>query len=210
MVMRKYLFCGAHPDDIEISAGGFLLNRLRRGNHCHMLVLGCDTQERIDEQFHVFSQLEAQFNGYEKTLFTYDLFSYSDGNLEDAKLEYIDIVEGLIERRQFDVVLTHFPKDTHRDHRAVSSAVTDAARKISLLYFESPNVYEFEPNFYCTLSEEELEEKIELMSLHKSQNEYNDNYYLNKIRATATFRGQPVYSPAAEAFHTFRYQVNGE
>lgn len=208
--MKPYLFVGAHPDDIEISAGGFLLNRLRRGHPCHMLVLGCDREERIEEQRKVFTQLKEEFNDFDQTIFTYDLCNYSDGDLDGMKLEIIEVVEGLIERRGFKVVVTHFPEDTHRDHRAVSSAVTDAARKISLLYFESPNVFNFIPNFFISLSEEELDEKVQLMSYHITQNRYNKNFYLDKIRATGIFRGQAVYSDAAEGFYAARYHINGE
>lgn len=210
--MKRYLFVGAHPDDIEISAMGFLLNRLENGDECYALVLTAKTEERFNEQHKVFDYIASKYNTSDKTLFHFKLFIenfvFKDGELHKSKLEILHYVEEFIEQNKIDVVVTHFPKDTHRDHRAVSSAVTDAARKVSLLYFESPNVFNFVPNFFVALTKDELEEKYKIMSFHHSQNIKNNNFYLDKIKATAIFRGLSIYEYASEGFVAVRYHFN--
>lgn len=194
------LFIGAHPDDIELSAGGYLLNSLKNGHSCFAMVFsGLYHEIRRYEINNSFSYLEMKFPNFSERVYNFpdtELYKYED--------EIKNIIEKNILNYDIDRCVTHFFKDTHRDHRSISQASIDAARKISIICYESPNVYEFEPNYYIKLDEETLNEKIKLMSYHKSQNDKNDNFYLKKIKAAAEFRGLSVYTKYAEAYHIIR------
>lgn len=200
--MSNYLFISAHPDDVEISAMGFMLSLLRQGHTCHMMVCCGNDNDRQREQQDVFEDIHLKHRNFCGTI-----CPYLDGNLEGSVDLIRNDVENKIRDNKIDVVVSHFPKDTHRDHRAVAQACIDAARTISLIQFESPNVYEFEPNFYVPLTQEDLDQKILLMQRHTSQNLRTKNFYLDKIRAMAAYRGQAVYEQYAEAFHIHRLKA---
>lgn len=204
----NYLFIGAHPDDIEISAMGYLIKLLNKGHNIFMLVISLPSDEneriiRLEEQNKVYEYLSKNYSN-----FNYDTYRYTDGKLLNELLSIKNIIENYIKNNNCEVVITHFGKDTHLDHETVSKAVDIAARKISIINFESPNVFDFIPNFFVPLTKEELETKIKLMKLHNSQNIKNENFYLKKIEANAIFRGQSVYEEYAEAFYIKRYKEN--
>lgn len=198
---KNVLVVAAHPDDCEISCMGYVIDLLERGHEVTAAVMAVVDPDRRLELNMSFNALCRDYDN-----FSFVTRDFADGKLHDSESRIKNFVETTIDRNSIDLVITHFPKDTHRDHRTVAQACIDAARKVSLIFFESPNVYEFEPNYYVPLSERVLERKIEQMSYHASQNVKNDNFYIDKIRANAAFRGQAVYEKYAEAFHVHRWK----
>jgi LmbE family N-acetylglucosaminyl deacetylase len=202
----NYLFIGAHPDDIEISAMGFLIKLLEnKANKVFMSVIALPKDEeiksiRISEQFKVSSYLGIKYTNFRFLAYS----NFYDGNLHNSLIELKNYIEEIITTYQIESIITHYGKDTHLDHEFLSKACDIAGRKISVINFESPNVYDFIPTFFVPLTNEELSTKIDLMKFHSSQNKRNNNFYLDKIQATAIFRGQAVYETFAEAFYIKR------
>lgn len=204
----NYLFVGAHPDDIEISAMGLLIKLLEKKHQVCMVIssLPKDTYNiRKEEQNKVNSFLASKFANFVNLGF----LEFQDSKLYYDTLEIKDELEKIISSYKIDIVVTHFGKDTHLDHESVSKAADIAGRKISVINFESPNNYEFIPNFFVPLTQEEIDMKIKLMTFHESQNIKNNNFYLDKIKANGIFRGQAVYEPYAEAFFIKRLKSTG-
>lgn len=199
--MSHYLFVGAHPDDIEISAMGWVLKLLRQGENVGILVLTSDRSTRSMEQDDVYKYLSDK---YPKS-FTFGMYGYW-GNQElcgnENKIK--KLIEDVIARNDIDFVVTHYPEDTHLDHRVCSRAVTDAARKLTTVYFESVNCRGFVANLYIEIDKSILEEKMELVKMHNSQIIKNDSYFLRKVTSTAYHRGAEIYKDFAEAFHILR------
>ena len=195
----NYLFIGAHCDDIEISSIGYLLKLLKDGHSVFMIVctlpyIKKEAEIRKKEQGKVVEELSKYKN------FKFEFFHFIDGELYDHFLELKNTIESFINKNNIQKVVTHFNNDTHPDHETLSKAVDCAARKISIINFESPNVFGFIPNYFIELSKEDIKEKINLMKLHRSQNVKNNNFYIDKIKSNAMFRGQSVYCDYAEAF----------
>ena len=212
---KKYLFTGAHFDDVEISTMGTMVKLLEnRNNMIYFTVVSrqetdWEYAKRRVEQFNVLKFL----NGFENFEYIDNAIvatekSLVDGKLTHRVLEIRDLVESIVETKGIDIVFTTYTHDTHPDHVALSNAVDMAARKISIVQYETPNAFDFIPNFYTVLDEFEITKKIELLACHVSQNEKNENFYLNKVKATAVFRGQAVFAAYAEAFYVKRL-VNG-
>lgn len=163
----NYLFIGAHCDDIEISSMGYLLKLLKGDHNVFMVVctLPSDSLQadiRKKEQEKVIKVLSKYKN------FHFEFFKFIDGRLYDQFLTLKDTIESFINNNKIEKVVTHFNNDTHPDHETLSKAVDCAARKISIINFESPNVFGFIPNYFIELSKEDIKEKINLMKLHRS------------------------------------------
>ena len=101
--------------------------------------------------------------------------------------ELIGLIESKIDAVHPDLILTHHARDSHHDHRAVSSATLEAGRFDSnILQYEIPLTREFEPKVYFDISDV-IDDKEELINIFKSQQK---KLYLrsNAIRGLAEYR----------------------
>ena len=102
-----------------------------------------------------------------------------------------------------DVVLTHWPLDTHFDHQ-VASLLTLAAHRASgetwpVYFYEVESGYQtmgFNPNAYVDITPTHEKKKAAL--LHKSQDA--ERFYRQYHEIMETFRGREIRVAAAEAF----------
>ncbi|HSS44414.1 MAG TPA: PIG-L family deacetylase, partial [Thermoanaerobaculia bacterium] len=95
-------------------------------------------------------------------------------------------------------------RETHGDHVAVFEAVKEAARRSSLLCFETVSTPpEFVPNFFVDITPY-LPEKLRAIGRHKTQ---GHKLYMDPevVRGRAAHRGLHVGMPYAEAFWVYRW-----
>ena len=191
---------GAHPDDIEIGAGGSIALHRARGDSVRFLVLTrgqklSSPNQRESESrkaADVLSVDDVHFLGYEDTKVPYD----------DEIVERIDDHCGEVDA---DRVYIHTEEDTHQDHRrAALSSIAATRNTPEVLAFESPSTRSsFDPQYYNSLSEGFLERKIEAIKSHESQQEKK---YLEAeaMKGLARFRGRQSNTRYAEAFEVVR------
>jgi LmbE family N-acetylglucosaminyl deacetylase len=103
-----------------------------------------------------------------------------------------------------DVLITHWPVDTHLDHQAASILTYRAwlagGRKAELFYFEvnlGSQTMGFKPTDYVDISAV-VEKKKAALYAHKSQD--GEAIWRNHHQPMAEFRGREIGRPAAEAF----------
>jgi len=195
---------GAHPDDIEIGAGGSIALHRAQGDTVRFLILTkggklsapSRREEEAREAADVLGIDDVRFMGYDDTAVPYDsdIVERIDDHLTD-----IDA----------DRAYIHTEEDTHQDHRRASLASIAAGRNTDeVLAFESPSTRSsFDPQYYNTLSEEFLERKIEAIRTHESQSEKK---YLEAeaMKGLARFRGRQANTRYAEAFQVIRIREN--
>lgn len=196
---------GAHPDDIEIGAGGSIALHAARGDTVRCLVLTrgqklSSPDRRESEARDAASILDVddvRFLGYEDTKVPYD----------------DDIVERIDEHCQdidADRAYVHTQEDTHQDHRrAALSSIAATRNTDEVLAFESPSTRSsFDPQYYNALTEGFLERKIEAIRSHESQQEKK---YLEAeaMKGLARFRGRQANTRYAEAFQVIRIKDSG-
>lgn len=126
--IRRVLAVGAHPDDLEILAGGTLAKFAGQGVQMCMAIAtdGCAGHmvipaDELVEIRQAEARLSAEIIGAE-----FYWLGYSDELIfEDisTRLRFVD----LIRQARPDLILTHDPQDYHPDHRAVSRLVFDAS-----------------------------------------------------------------------------------
>jgi LmbE family N-acetylglucosaminyl deacetylase len=98
-----------------------------------------------------------------------------DGDCEITHEKY-QVIFDLFKKEQPDIILTHWPIDTHRDHRICSILVYDAwlnlGRKSALYYFECMSGQQsqnFAPTDYVDISGV-IKQKHDACFIHLSQN----------------------------------------
>jgi len=201
----KILCAGGHPDDPESGAGGtmaryadlghdavnFYLTRGEAGIKGKTAEEAAAIRSAEIEKACAILKVRALFAGQ------------IDGATEINAARYDEVRKILAEEKP-DVVLTHWPVDTHRDHRAMSFLIYDAwlrlGRKFALYYFEvdlGAQTQHFHPTHYVDITSV-VERKKEACYAHASQNPagFYDAYH----EPMQKYRGMESGLKAAEAF----------
>jgi N-acetylglucosamine malate deacetylase 1 len=201
----KVVVAGAHPDDPESGCGGTIALYSDRGHEVVILYLtrgeagiqGTSTQEaaaiRTAECQKACAILKAR-PAYAGQI---------DGNTEVNRSRYDDFRK-ILGAEHPDVVFTHWPIDTHRDHRAASLLVYDAwlesGRKFALYYFEvdqGEQTQVFHPTHYVNISLTESRKRAACFA-HASQQPETTFYPLHEMMNR--FRGMECGVGLAEGF----------
>lgn len=201
----KVAVVGGHPDDPESGCGGavaryadrgdevvvFYLTRGERGIGGKPLEEAARIRTAEAEKACEILKARARFVGQ------------IDGETELNPKRYDDFRKMLAEEKP-DLVFTHWPVDTHRDHRAASLLAYDAwlrmGRKFALYYFEvnaGSQTQHFRPTHYVDITAVHAR-KRDACFAHVSQNVDNSLWPLHE--AMHRFRGMECGVKAAEGF----------
>jgi len=135
-------------------------------------------------------------------------FGQIDGDTRISGEEAGKVVK-LVATEKPDIVLTHWPIDTHMDHQVASVLTMRACMVLS----EKPQLYFFEvdtgsqsrgflPNTYVDISET-LEKKKAALFAHKSQD--GEGVWRQHHEIIAAWRGREIGVAAAEGFVRLNY-----
>jgi LmbE family N-acetylglucosaminyl deacetylase len=191
------LALGAHPDDIEIAAGGTLLSLAERHPGLHVrYVLMTGTQER---QLEARAAARAFAPGAELEV---ELHNLPDGRLPAVWGQVKEILAVLARSVHPDVILAPSPGDAHQDHRTVGELVPTAFRDQLYLGYEVPK-WDGDlarPNTYFPLSDEIAHRKVELLDKSYPSQHGRDWWDEETFLALARLRGMECRARYAEAF----------
>jgi LmbE family N-acetylglucosaminyl deacetylase len=197
----RILLLGAHCDDIEIGCGGTLqvLAALYPRGEFRWSVFS-STEERAEETRRAAAMLlpdtvRVQFDiqRFRNSYFPYVGAAVKD-HMETIKREFAP-----------DLILTHFEKDRHQDHRVVSELTRNAYRDHLILEYEIVK-YDGDlesPNVFVPLTGEQVEKKIDaLMTAFPSQRGHHW-FTPDTFKALLRVRGIEANAPSgfAEGFH---------
>jgi LmbE family N-acetylglucosaminyl deacetylase len=189
------LAVGAHPDDIEIGAGGTLLSLAGHRPRVRYVVL-TGSVERHEEARNAAS---AFLPGVDPDV---ELFDLPEGRLPATWGQVKEALESVAQSGSPDVILAPSPHDAHQDHRTIAEIVPTVFRDQLFLAYEIPK-WDGDlgrPSVYFPLSADIARRKVEL--LHKcfpSQRDrdwWDDEVFLGIAR----LRGVECRAPYAEAF----------
>jgi len=198
------LAIGAHCDDIEIGAGGSLLQWASEGHLARVDVMVCsstpDRAEEAREAAHAFLDAVPQVQ--------VAVHAFRDGFLPHegpALKETFEALKAtLAEGASPDVILTHWRDDRHQDHRLVSDLTWNTFRDHLVLEYEIPK-YDGDlgqPNAFVAVSDEHVARKWELLRRHYGSQA--DRYWFTEdtFRGLMRIRGVEARSATgfAEAF----------
>jgi LmbE family N-acetylglucosaminyl deacetylase len=189
------LAIGAHPDDVEIGAGGLLLQLAARPLQVRYVLL-TGTAER---QAEARAAARAFLTGADLTM---DLFQLPESRLPAAWTQVKEILEEVARSCSPDVILAPSAGDAHQDHRVIGEILPTVFRDQLCLAYEIPK-WDGDlgrPSLYVPLSEQDAQRKVEL--LHKcypsqhGRDWWDDEVFLGLAR----LRGMECRARYAEAF----------
>ena len=201
----KIVVVGGHPDDPESGCGGTIALHTSLGHEVTILYLtrgeagieGKSHQEsaaiRTAESEKACGILGA------KPVFAGQI----DGDTELNRARYADFRK-ILDSEHPDIVLTHWPVDSHRDHRAASLLTYDvwleSGKKFALYYFEvdaGEQTQVFHPTHYVDITETESRKHAACLA-HASQQPETTFYVLHDMMNR--FRGMECGVKFAEGF----------
>jgi LmbE family N-acetylglucosaminyl deacetylase len=196
-VPLSVLALGAHPDDIEIAAGGTLLTLAGRYPGIAVrYVLMTGTPDRQQE---ARAAARAFTPGADLDIELHDL---PDGRLPAVYGQVKEILEGVAESFRPQIVLAPSPADAHQDHRTVGELVPTAFRDQVVLSYEIPK-WDGDlgrPNTYVPLTSEIARYKAELLDKSFPSQVGRDWWDEDTFLGLARLRGMECRSRYAEAF----------
>ncbi|MBR0659884.1 PIG-L deacetylase family protein [Neoroseomonas oryzicola] len=198
---RLNVLClGAHSDDIEIGAGGALLEWIARGVKVEATwcVFSAPGQRGEEAETSARSFLQGAASA------RIELQQFRDGYFPVEREPIKEWMQDLSRRFTPDVVLTHKSDDAHQDHRLVSELTWNAFRDQVVLEYEIPK-WDGDlgrPNVYVPLTAATLAKKLELLELHFATQHGKDWFDPETFQGLARLRGMECRAPEryAEGF----------
>lgn len=209
----KILAIGAHADDIEISCAGTLIKAQEKGHEVRVILMTKSDYKNYDGKVcrtkkQAISEAKESFRlmGIKK----YIVFPFQTKAVP-FDVRSVEMIDKEIDKYKPDVIITHWPHDSHQDHINTSKAVIAAARYSNSILFYEPvmpsgrSYHDFGREFYVDITENFLK-KQETIKAHKSQHKKYGNAWLEAISAKDRERGFEIGTQYAEAFQVMRWE----
>ena len=191
------LAVGAHPDDVEIAAGGTLLTLAERhpGMRVRYVLLTGEPERQAEARaaaraFTPDADLEVE------------LHRMPDGRLPAVYGQVKEALEDLATSFRPDVILAPSPQDAHQDHRILGELIPTAFRDHAVLNYEIPK-WDGDlgrPNVYIPLSHDVARRKVELLGKCFPSQLGRDWWDEDTFLGLARLRGVECRARYAEAF----------
>ena len=210
----KVVCVGGHPDDPESGCGGTLANFTNAGHDVSIIYLtrgeaGIPGKSHTEAaNIRTRESLEAC-----KILHTKAIFA---GQIDGSTImdnDWLHTLQGLLDAEKPDIVFTHWPVDSHKDHQIASLLTIQSwirsAHKFDLYFFEvctGEQTMIFKPTDYVDISETQ-EQKRKAVYCHVSQDP--PGIYQCGHSAMEEFRGRELGVKAAEGFVRMTGMKNG-
>lgn len=192
------LAIGAHPDDIEIGAGGTLLSLAANhpGLRAHYVVL----TGTADRQAEARCAAGAFLPDAELTVRLHDL---PEGLLPSAWAQVKGVIEQMASSCDPDLVIAPSRHDAHQDHRVIAEIVPTVFRDHLYLAYEIPK-WDGDlgrPSVYFPLPTELATRKVELLHTCFPSQRGRDWWDNEVFLGLARLRGMECHASYAEAFY---------
>lgn len=192
------LALGAHPDDIEIGAGGTLLSlaESQPGLRVHYVVL-TGTPERQLEARHA---AQAFLPGANLTI---DLHGLPEGRFPAEWNAVKETLEQVARTGVPDLIVAPHAADAHQDHRTIAEIIPTVFRDALYLAYEIPK-WDGDmgrPALYFPLTAATARRKAGLLHQCYPSQQRRDWWDDEVFLGLARLRGMECRAPYAEAFH---------
>jgi LmbE family N-acetylglucosaminyl deacetylase len=191
------LAIGAHPDDIEIGAGGTLLSLAERqaGLRAHYVVLTGTPDRQTEARAAAHSFLPA-------AALTVEMLDLPEGRLPAAWDRVKESLEQVARSCSPDLILAPSRDDAHQDHRVIAEIVPTVFRDQLYLAYEIPK-WDGDlgrASFYFPLSADTARRKVELLNKCYPSQRHRDWWDDEVFLGLARLRGMECRASYAEAF----------
>ena len=195
--VRSLLAVGAHPDDIEIAAGGLLLSvaAANPGVQVHYMLCSGTPERQAEARAAAAAFLPGG-------RLSFAMHALPDGRLPAHWGTVKDLLHDAAAAVVPDLVICPALNDAHQDHRLLAEQVPTVFRDQLVLHYEIPK-WDGDlarRNVYLPLSDEVARRKVELLHAsfpsQKGRDWWDDEVFLGLAR----LRGMEARSRYAEAF----------
>jgi LmbE family N-acetylglucosaminyl deacetylase len=211
---RCIVAVGAHLDDIELGCGGTLAKAVAEGADVHMIVMSQSgytnydgivrrtVTQAVDEGRAAAVQLGVE--SLEILDFPTKDMPYDSSTVEPLNRRF--------DEYQPDLVISHWPNDTHQAHRNVALATLSAGRRVRSIIMYEPifpsgrSYVPFRPQAYVDIADY-LERKEQSLRAHESEWKKYGEAWIEAVRARSRLRGYDIGVLHAEAFEVVRYEL---
>jgi LmbE family N-acetylglucosaminyl deacetylase len=199
----RVLAFGAHPDDIEVGAGGLLARLVEEGASVTMAIVSVpnNIETRKREAHDAAGMIGAQLRF---------IFDEKQSRVEDIPMhELVRRMDQLVADVRPDLVITHCQNDIHWDHGLVHRATVSALRRTPcdvLAFVSSPEnnaQVRGYGNCFADISKS-IDTKLKAIGAHASQLQHLD---VDSSRDLAKAMGRISGHAYAEAFEVLRVRV---
>jgi len=211
-ITHTILAMGAHPDDMELEAGGTLAKFAKKGYDVYLLILTSGGYTDINGKTYIDEELRNEAKEATKILGIKDIMflSYPTKDLP-ADGEIITKVDTIVNELRPDVFISHHPFDSHQDHKSAADimfAVSRQGRVKNVLSASTlpyrPNVFAFRPQFFVDITET-LETKLNAIRAYKTQyTKFGSEVLIEHVKGMAKTYGWAMGYEYAECFEVIR------
>ena len=185
----KALFLGAHPDDVEVGAGGTIQTLVADGWEVNIATYPADSGRKEE------AETAAEILGT-----TYTALGVTEHRM----------ILTALDQGAWNLIVTPSATDSHPEHRALSEVGLALARKNNVSLWQMNHaipggVYNApQLNYLAPFSVDQLDRKLEALEAHQSQYEKYGIWWLSAVSARDLYLGEmiqrdpPTY---AEGFH---------
>lgn len=203
--MKNILVVIAHPDDLELMAGGSVIKWLAEGKNVYVITFTHGSWVspegkivRTIEESLLEEELAANFIGYKCENLKQETLhlSYKD--------EYVVEVLNRISKFNIDTLVCPYKGDLHQDHEVISRITLSASRRVPNLLMGQINYYMrefFTPNIFVDITDT-WDKKIEAIKLYKGQWERTGSEWIEFLDATSKYYGKIIGVERAEGFYS--------
>jgi len=197
----KLLVVGAHPDDCEIGAGGFIaLNdsvivAVNNGaNDSRSWLIARDEMEK-----------SAEILGCKCLIWDYPMDVHCSAQL-------VSRIDEVIRENGIDTLVTHFVDDTNQAHREVAETSISAGRYVKNILMMEPSPpggrswQAFRPQLYVDISAIHSV-KLEALKAYKTQIDKYGESWLTGLTGRELVRGWEAGVKRAEVFEVIRMRI---
>jgi LmbE family N-acetylglucosaminyl deacetylase len=206
---ERCLILAPHTDDGEIGCGGTIARLIDEGTEVYYLAFSA-AEESVPDGFapdalrREVIEATAVLGIPKENVMVRDFRVRHFPEQRQAILEDMWQVNSEIEP---DLVLLPSEGDIHQDHEVVAAEGLRVFKRTTMLGYEEPwNSVVFSTRGFVSLTEQQIERKIEALQRYKTQ---HGRAYLNEefLRSLARTRGTQIEQPYAEAFEVVRWVV---
>lgn len=222
--MSNILIIAPHADDEVLGCGGSINYFKRKGYKINIAILtNASKGDEIKYSKKYISNLRNEAIKSHKILGVNEttFYEFPAPYLDQFPIAKIaDAVKNIIRKTKPKIMFIPHIGDSHVDHQIIHKACLIASRPITnyfvplILSYETlsetewgPKKYDliFDPNFYISLSNKDIQKKLAAFKIYKSQ--IKKNYHprsIKSIKALAQNRGSNISKEFAEAFIVIR------
>ncbi|MFN0246560.1 MAG: PIG-L deacetylase family protein [Kofleriaceae bacterium] len=199
----RVLAFGAHPDDLEVGAGGLLARLAAEGADVTMAIVSIpsNAEQRRREAYAGADILDAEL---------FILYEDKPCRVEDIPMhELVRRFDNIVGDVRPDLVITHSANDLHWDHGLVNRATVSALRRTPcdlLAFLSSPEMNAQARAIGACFADisKTMDKKIRAISAHESQVPKLD---LESSRDLARAMGRISGYEYAEAYEVLRVRI---